>query len=82
MTEKIYWPESSYVDNTEFNPDENHMDVTLKNGQSIRYLGFSLGDWDELKAAPSVGKHIHARVKNNFRYVPLNQPKDEPRPAE
>lgn len=50
--------------------DGSDLLVRFHSGGSGRYLGVPRDVFDELLAAPSKGKFLHARLKPRFTWVP------------
>ena len=60
--------QSSNVDSIGFDPDTESLEVRFKHGGTYRYEGVSAQKYQELMAAPSVGKHIHTHIKGSHKH--------------
>lgn len=62
---------SSNVAAVSYEEEGSFMDVEFHNGGLYRYHGVPRREFEDLVRAPSVGSHLHARIKPNFRYTQL-----------
>lgn len=56
--------ESSNVQELEYDVEKKRLVVTFKGGARYQYDDVTRATYDELAAAPSVGKHLAAYIKN------------------
>ena len=56
-----YDPQSRILE-VEFNPRKG-----FKKGSVWQYRGFTSQDWQDFRAAKSIGSHFSAKVRDNFR---------------
>lgn len=49
----------------------NTLAVTFRHGGTYHYHGVNAGQFDELKKAESVGKHLHAHIKSAHKFTKL-----------
>lgn len=59
---------SSNVKSVGFDPDTQTLEVSFSHGGTYRYEGVSPQKYQELMAAPSVGKHIHTHIKGSHKH--------------
>lgn len=58
--------DSSNVQELEYDDEKHELVVTFKGGVRYRYDGVRKDAFDDLVAAPSVGKHLAAYIKNDY----------------
>ncbi len=68
MTAFIPVKNSSNVDSVSFDPDTESLLVRFKHGGTYRYEGVSAKKYQELMAAPSIGKHVHTHIKGSHKH--------------
>lgn len=62
-----FW-ESSTVKSTKYDIDSQILTIEFNNGNAYEYYKFTETDWNSLKDAESIGKHLNAHVKGKFDY--------------
>lgn len=63
--------ESSNIAAIGYDPASKTVQVDFKTGKKYHYQNVPQETFDELKAAPSVGKHLNAHIKPTYLCVPL-----------
>lgn len=61
-----YWPESSMIEKTEYEPNNNVLVITFKNGSKYAYQDFPADKWEETKASESIGKYVNSAIKGTY----------------
>ena len=62
------WPDSTSIARTSYNAVNQILEVETKKGKIYRYKGFPSTAWEETKNAESIGRHMHAKIINQYEY--------------
>jgi hypothetical protein len=68
------WPESSMIGKTEFDPENESLIVTFKNGKRYLYRGVPMAEWEKLIATTSIGKYLNAQIKGQYPSEAMDEP--------
>lgn len=68
-------PQSSNIDQVDFDPLTDTMTVLFVTGETYEYYGVSRDVYDSLVTAPSVGKFFMQNIKGNFDFAKRGQVK-------
>ena len=60
---------SSNIASVGYDPSTLTLEVEFKNGSVYHYFDVPENMYQELMRASSVGKFMHANIKNNYRYT-------------
>lgn len=64
---------STSIHSTEYEPDQQFLFITFKNGKSYRYSEVPRDEWDSLYKTESIGKYVNSQIKGIYPSASIDE---------